>query len=130
MICLDGARFGTEELEQAIERVARAYDGFYFGRLDLRGPSEQSFLEGRDFKVLEINGVTSEATHIYDRKHSLWHAYRVLFEQWRLAFEVGAKNRERGVRPASIGELVRLLIGSRQRPRALAGGEAEASQEV
>ena len=81
-------------------------------RLDLRAPSAECFLEGRDFKVLEINGVTSEASHIYDRKYSLWQAYRVLFEQWRLAFEVGARNRDRGVRPATIGEFLRLLLGS------------------
>ncbi|MCP3957655.1 MAG: alpha/beta fold hydrolase [bacterium] len=130
VICLDGARYGTQKLEEAIERVARGYNGFYFGRLDLRAPSEQSLLDGRDFKVLEINGVTSEATHIYDRKYSLWQAYGVLFEQWRLAFEVGARNRDRGVRPASVGELVRLLLGSGRRPSSWGAGEAEASPET
>ena len=121
VICLDGARYGSEDLNRAIERVARSYDGFYFGRLDLRALSAECFLEGRDFKVLEINGVTSEASHIYDRKYSLWQAYRVLFEQWRLAFEVGARNRDRGVRPATIRELVGLLIGSRRLPARIGG---------
>ncbi|NJL28217.1 MAG: hypothetical protein HC897_10150 [Thermoanaerobaculia bacterium] len=53
--------------------------------------------------------MTSEATNIYDPKNSLLAAYRILFRQWRLAFEIGARNRERGLRPASVGELLRLL---------------------
>ena len=46
-------------------------------------------MEGRNMKILELNGVTSEATHIYDPKFSLLDAYRVLFQQWRIAFEIG-----------------------------------------
>ncbi len=113
VICVDGAGHGTPALEDAVERVARSCDGFYFGRLDLRAPSIESFHQGRDFKLLELNGVTSEATHVYDRKYSVWHAWRVLCEQWRLAFEIGAANRDRGHAPASVVELLRLLIDSR-----------------
>ncbi len=61
-------------------------------------------------KAIELNGVTSEATNVYDPKYSLWDAYRILFEQWRLAFEVGAANRERGVEPTSLRELFRMLF--------------------
>ena len=114
VVCLDGAHYGSEALLTAIDAISQACDGFYFGRFDLRAPSHDCFVEGRDFKILELNGVTSEATHIYDRRYSVWHAYRVLFEQWRLAFEIGALNRERGVRPASVWELVRMLIDSRR----------------
>ncbi len=113
VVCVDGERYGTAALEDAVERAARCGEGFYFGRLDLRAPSQDCFLEGRNFKILEVNGVTSEATHIYDRKYSVWHGWRVLCEQWRLAFEIGALNRDRGARPATLGELLRLLIGSR-----------------
>jgi hypothetical protein len=59
-------------------------------------------------KIIELNGVTSEATHIYDPKLSLFDAYRVLFEQWRIAFEIGNLNRARGVRPASVADLFSL----------------------
>ncbi len=113
VICVDGERHGTAALADAVERVARSCDGFYFGRLDLRAPTLESFHQGRDFKVLELNGVTSEATHVYDRKNSVGYAWRVLCEQWRLAFEIGALNRQRGHEPASIRELLRLLIQAR-----------------
>jgi len=111
----DGGHLATPALADAVDRASRVYDGFYFGRFDFRAPSLAAFREGRDLKVLELNGVTSEATHIYDPKHRLWDAYRILFEQWRLAFEVGAANRERGVEPASVGELLRMLLFFRSR---------------
>ena len=103
---LDGHRFATPELASAIDRISKGFDGFYFGRYDLRAPSEEALKSGRELKVLELNGVTSEATHIYDPGFGLFDAYRVLFEQWRLAFEIGAANRDRGVSPAALGTLI------------------------
>lgn len=104
-IFLDGGDTITPALEEAIDRIAQNFDGFFFGRFDIRVPSRQDFVAGRNLKVIELNGVTSEATHIYDPKFSLFQAYRVLFEQWRIAFEIGNLNRARGVRPASLSDL-------------------------
>jgi len=112
-VFLDGARFATPELTEAVERISRSFEGFYFGRYDLRAPSYEDFEAGRGLKVLELNGVTSEATHVYDPGIRLVDAYRVLFEQWRLAFEVGRRNRERGVEPVGIFGLLRMLIAAR-----------------
>lgn len=107
-IFLDGIDTKTKEMEAAFDRLARGFQGFYFGRFDVRTPSLEEFQQGH-FKVVELNGVTSEATHIYDPKNSLFAAYKVLFEQWRIAFEIGFQNRQRGVQPTSIGTLARLL---------------------
>jgi hypothetical protein len=108
-IFLDGSDAITPALQQAIQRIVDGFDGFFFGRFDIRVPSTEDFMAGRDLKVIELNGVTSEATHIYDPKGSLFQAYRVLFEQWRIAFEIGHRNRERGVRPSSVTELIRMV---------------------
>ena len=105
-IFLDGGDTITPVLEEAIEGIAQNFDGFFFGRFDIRVPSRQDFIAGRNMKIVELNGVTSEATHIYDPKLSLFDAYRVLFQQWRIAFEIGNLNRARGVRPASVAELL------------------------
>lgn len=112
-----GARFYdarglvTPALEDAIERIASRFEGFYFGRFDLRVPSIEAFRRGEDITVLELNGVTSEVTHVYDPAVGLIEAYRALFEQWRLAFAIGAENAARGARVSSIGELVGLVRG-------------------
>lgn len=109
-VFLDGIEIMTEAMEAAIDRLARGFDGFYFGRFDVRTPSLEDFQNGLNFKVVELNGVTSEATSIYDPANSLLAAYRVLFKQWQIAFAVGAENRARGTKPASLGRLARLVI--------------------
>lgn len=105
-IFLDGGETITPDLEKVIDRIAKTFGGFFFGRFDIRVPSRQDFMAGRNLKIVELNGVTSEATHIYDPKLSLFDAYRVLFEQWRIAFEIGNLNRARGIRPASVADLL------------------------
>jgi membrane protein DedA with SNARE-associated domain len=109
----DGLALVTPELTEAIERVSRACRGFFFGRYDVRSVSTDAFRRGV-FRVIELNGVTSEATSIYDPAHGVLDAYRALFAQWRIAFAIGAENRERGVVPASLAVLVRLTARYRQ----------------
>ncbi len=113
-IFLDGSRIKTDALEEAIDRISHRIEGFHFGRFDIRTPSVEEFEQGKNFKIIELNGVTSEATHIYDPQIKLFDAYKILFEQWRIAFEIGAENLARGARPTSIKQLARMLISYRQ----------------
>jgi hypothetical protein len=108
-IFLDGSYAITPALRETVQKIADGFDGFFFGRFDIRVPTVEDFMAGRNLKIIELNGVTSEATHIYDPKLSLFQAYRVLFEQWRIAFEIGQQNRKRGVRPSSAIELIRMV---------------------
>jgi hypothetical protein len=86
---------------------------------DIRTPSIEDFRQGRNFKIVELNGVTSEATHIYQPGNSIWNAYRTLMRQWRIAFEIGAANRNRGMQPSSARRLLAALLPARapHRPR-------------
>lgn len=106
-IFLDGSDATTPELEAVIDQIAQSFDGFYFGRFDIRVPSRQDFMAGRNLKIIELNGVTSEATHIYDPTMSLVSAYRVLFQQWRIAFGIGEANRALGFPVTPVLELLR-----------------------
>jgi pimeloyl-ACP methyl ester carboxylesterase/membrane protein DedA with SNARE-associated domain len=116
-VFLDGSWIKTEALEQVIDEISQSYRGFYFGRFDIRTPSVEDFRQGRNFKIVELNGVTSEATHIYDPQNSLFDAYRVLFKQWRLAFEIGEQNRRRRFDPTPLWALAGLLLEFKRRPR-------------
>ena len=107
----------TPALEHAIDAIAARFAGFYFGRFDLRVPSREALRRGEGIAILELNGVTSEVTHIYDPAVSLIEAYRALCAQWRLAFEIGAENASRGARVWSVAELIGLVAahaGSRR----------------
>ena len=108
-IFLDGSEMVTESLKRAIDRLGRGFEGFYFGRFDIRTSSLSDFQAGRNFKIVELNGVTSEATHIYDPKIGLLKAYKILANQWRIAFEIGAQNRSTGSQPTPLKALLRLV---------------------
>lgn len=99
VIFRDGRVHITEALSRAIDRIARDIDGFYIGRFDIRFADFSAFLEGRDLRIVELNGAGGEMTHIWDSRTRLADAWRDLYRQFRLLFEIGRANRRRGVRP-------------------------------
>lgn len=113
-IFLDGIDHCTTELERAIDDAARSFEGFHFGRFDVRAPSQDAFRRG-EFTIIELNGITSEVTHIYDPRNSLFEAYRALFEQWRLAFEIGQINVDLGHPTVPPSGLLQRVFAFRRR---------------
>jgi membrane protein DedA with SNARE-associated domain len=106
---LDGNWLKTPALEAAIDAIASQIDGFYFGRFDVRYRDRTAFMAGEDFAIVELNGVTSEATHIYDPAGSVFTAWRTLMQQWSIAFAIGDANRSRGYRPVTLSRLLSLI---------------------
>jgi membrane protein DedA with SNARE-associated domain len=106
----EGIHLKTAAFERSIDEICRRIDGFYFGRFDIRYTSLEQLQAGRGFKIIELNGVTSESTNIYDPRYTLLDAYRILFRQWRIAFEIGAANRKRGVPATTLPALFRLAF--------------------
>jgi membrane protein DedA with SNARE-associated domain len=96
---LDGRALVTPALEQRIDAIARSVPGFFFGRFDVRYRDRERFRSGDDLAIVELNGVTSEATHIYDPSTSLVRGWATLMRQWALAFAIGAEHRRRGLQP-------------------------------
>lgn len=107
---LDGEELLTDELRAAVDDMTRDVEGFHFGRYDIRVPSERDLREGRNLRIIELNGLTSESTSIYDPKHGLLFAYRTLIRQFRIAFEIAVQNRSRGVKPDRLGTILRLIV--------------------
>ena len=107
----DGGHLKTEKLENKIDEICRGYKGFYFGRFDIRTPSFEDLKNGENFKIIELNGVTSESTNIYDKRYSLFDAYKILFKQWKIAFEIGEENFKLSAKPTSVKDLLKLLWG-------------------
>jgi membrane protein DedA with SNARE-associated domain len=101
----DGMHLWSAALEARIDEISRKVPGFFIGRYDVRYPSEADIRNGENFKIVELNGASSEATSIYDERNSVFRAYATLFEQWDLVFAIGAANRKLGHRPATIALL-------------------------
>ncbi|MCC6546367.1 VTT domain-containing protein [Candidatus Sumerlaeota bacterium] len=95
----DGTPLITEALRDAFAKISDSMPEFYFGRYDVKFRDLESFLRGENFRVVEINGAAAEATHIWDAKMKLTEAYRVLFRQFEILFQIGSENRRRGFKP-------------------------------
>jgi len=119
-VFLEGAHLETERLRAAVDRLTRGYQGFYLGRYDFRAPSWEHIRRGELLTAIELNGVSSEATNIYDPANGLRQAYRILGAQWRLIFEIAAANRELGHQPMSTLGLLKRISSHLMRHRRLA----------
>jgi len=117
----DGTHLVTRELSERLDAVARAMSGFYFGRFDIRFTNLDAFLRGEDIRIIEINGASGEATHIWDSSVRLGDAYRTLFTQFRILFEIGAANRTRGHRPLGTIRFLRDALAYRRLARRYPG---------
>lgn len=106
-----GAHLWTPELDTRIDDIARRVPGFCIGRFDVRYGDVARFKAGEDLAIIELNGVSAEPTDVYDPDRRIASAYRALFEQWRLVFEIGAANRRRGAAGTSPARLARLALG-------------------
>ncbi len=103
----DGAHAITADLTRQIDALARDIPGFHFGRIDVRFRSEEELRAGSGVKVIEINGVGSEATHIWDPTCSLADAYAAQFTHYRAAWEIGRAMRGRGTPSTGLRALYR-----------------------
>lgn len=81
----------TTELLAKTDEICNV-KGFYFGRLDVRAKNLEALKRG-EFRIIEINGATSEFIHIYDKKYTFKDGLEELKRQWELLFEISAKNR-------------------------------------
>jgi hypothetical protein len=103
----NGTALTTDALLERVEQIVRCLPRFHFGRIDVRFDSLRALRRGQGFRVIEINGAGSEATHIWDPATRLRDAWSAQFFHYRQAFRIGAANRARGVRPAGLWKMWR-----------------------
>lgn len=98
----DGAEHLTQALTERIDMMARAMPEFYFGRFDVRFASLPALHRGEDFAVIEVNGVGSEATHVWDARTTLRKAWTDELRHFSAAWKIGHANRARGHKPSGL----------------------------
>lgn len=103
----NGNDHNTEALETKIDEILRDFPDFHYGRLDIKFADMNALREGKDFVIIEVNGASSEATHIWDSRGTLSEVFNTLFRQYKTLFEIGNVFRERGHVPPSVVTLVR-----------------------
>ena len=91
---INGNHLINSALENFINDICNQIDGWYYGRLDIKYKSYEQLLQGKEFKILEINGIISEPTHIYDASHkdaSYFKALASINEHWGIMGKIAQK---------------------------------------
>jgi len=96
----------NQQLERVFDQIALPIEGFYYGRFDLKVSTLEDFYAGRNIKIMELNGATSEPGHVYDPSYTLWKAYRDIIHNMRIVADISAANIRLGVKPTPLGKLL------------------------
>ena len=104
----------NNEIDPAITsqmvRLLNTMPGVFYGRFDMRVASWASLREGKDIRILEFNGTSSDPAHIYQPGFSLLQAYKDIYYHWSVMSRIARQNRKAGIRPATINKIVSGLI--------------------
>ena len=106
----DGTYLVTRSMTRRFEEIVAQIPEFYFGRFDVRFDSIAGLIRGEGFRIIALKGAGGEATHIWDASFQLRNAYRVLFRQFEVLFEIGHQNRKRGHRPLGMLPLIKRAL--------------------
>lgn len=101
----NGNQYITDALSQSLDTFFDGVPGYHFGRLDLKFKDIEALMQGKHYQVLEMNGASSEATHIWDSRTSLFEAFNTLLKQYQILFKIGALQRKKGHKPPSLWQL-------------------------
>lgn len=101
----DDSELLTPQLESAIFELFENQPGFNFGRVDVKAADEAAFQRG-EFVVIEVNGIASLPTHMFDPENSIWRAYQIFFEHGKYLVQVAREHKERAVELMSYREVL------------------------
>lgn len=92
---LNGNHLISKELEQTFDDLSKTIPGWFYGRIDLKYNDFKELEKGKNFKILEINGIIAEPTHIYDaEKSSYFEALKAIREHWKSLYEIATTNHQ------------------------------------
>ncbi|HRB54382.1 MAG TPA: hypothetical protein PLD87_11960 [Bacteroidia bacterium] len=85
------------QLIAVFDNIAAQIPGFYYGRFDLKVKSLDDLYVGKNIKIMELNGVTSEPAHIYGNNMNLLKAAQSVILHSNIIFKIAMQNKKRGV---------------------------------
>lgn len=106
---LDNNFLLNSSLDEVFDKIALTIDGFHYGRFDIKVKSIEDLFEGKNIRIMELNGVSSEPGHIYDPKNTLWAAYRDLARHWKIIADISIQQQSKGIMPVPFSILWKVV---------------------
>jgi hypothetical protein len=103
---IDESHLISEQLTTSFNSIFNQINGFNYGRIDIMFHNFSDLENGKHFKIIEINGVISEPTHMYDPKHSLFFGWKELIRHYNYLYKIAKFEGKKGKKPIahSIGK--------------------------
>ncbi len=90
---INGNHLISNKLTQTFDELSHSIEGWYYGRVDIKYNNFKELENGTDYKVLEINGIIAEPTHIYDAKNfTYFNALKEIRSHWKSLFQISVEN--------------------------------------
>lgn len=90
---INGNHLISHKLEGVFDNLSNSIPGWYYGRIDLKYNSFKELEDGINFKILEVNGILAEPTHIYDSEnYSYFKALKAIRTHWKSLYDIATTN--------------------------------------
>lgn len=93
---INGNHLVNEKMVRLFDEITRQMPDVYYCRYDLRTTSVEDLMEGRNIRILEVNGVGADPAHIYDPNYPLVKAWGDLIRCWKVIFRIARYNHKKG----------------------------------
>lgn len=104
----------NDEIDQDITGIMtmllNSMPDVYYGRFDMRAASWPDLRAGKNIRVLEFNGASSDPGHIYQPGYSIFRAYRDMAFHWGVMRKIAVQNRQRGEHYTRFKKIISALI--------------------
>ncbi|MFK5958194.1 MAG: D-alanine--D-alanine ligase [Lutibacter sp.] len=92
---INGNELINKRLTYFFDELSSNIEGWHYGRVDIKYDNFEELIKGVNLKIIEINGIISEPTHIYDAsKGTYFGALKSLKNHWKLIYLIGMKNKK------------------------------------
>jgi hypothetical protein len=92
------------------DKITHQIEGFYYGRFDLRTKSYEDMLAGNYIYIMELNGLTSDAAHIFDPNARLRDALAIQISNCKKSYKIARYNIKHGAKTTPVLELYRKSV--------------------
>ncbi|MBL7773497.1 MAG: hypothetical protein JNM95_11595 [Chitinophagaceae bacterium] len=106
-VFLDKSNRITSLMEHNFDKIAKQIPGFYYGRFDIRVRSWDDFIQGKEIYILELNGLTSMDTHIFDPQFKLRNVLPVLIKNCNFCYRIARENLKRNIPTSPLGIILK-----------------------
>ncbi|CAL2082750.1 conserved hypothetical protein [Tenacibaculum sp. 190524A05c] len=90
---INGNHLISKKLTETFDQLSHSIEGWYYGRVDIKYNNFNELETGSDYKVLEINGIIAEPTHIYDSdNYTYFNALKEIRQHWQSLFQISVAN--------------------------------------